>query len=285
VKKVLLQLDVDRLPSAFDSIVALDSGADELLRYGAVAPEDVPSLVQGTIFTRGPKDLVNSAIFVGGGNVPAAQEVFDRLPESFFGPFRVSTMLDPNGSNTTAAAAVRCVERTLGSLEGRHAVVLAGVGPVGSRTLLMLARAGATIRFTGSNPERLERKLREFRGQFGERVDATLAPKAGEAAPLLEGADLLIAAGPEGRQLMKKSDWAGAPSLKVAVDLNAVPPLGLEGIEPGDDGAQREGKTVFGALGTGKYKMKIHRRCIAALFESTDKSFDAESIFELSHSL
>jgi hypothetical protein len=69
------------------------------------------------------------------------------------------------------------------------------------------------------------------------------------------------------------------------VDLNAVPPLGLEGIEPGDDGETREGRTVFGALGTGKYKMRIHRRCIASLFESTDKSFDAESIFELSHSL
>ncbi|MBA2566156.1 MAG: methylenetetrahydrofolate dehydrogenase, partial [Gemmatimonadetes bacterium] len=74
MKKLLLQLDVDRLASAFDSIVAHDAGADEVLRYAGVTPDDVAGLVGGAIFTRGPKDLANTAIFVGGGNVPAAQE-------------------------------------------------------------------------------------------------------------------------------------------------------------------------------------------------------------------
>ncbi|MBA2564865.1 MAG: methylenetetrahydrofolate dehydrogenase [Gemmatimonadetes bacterium] len=217
--------------------------------------------------------------------MPAAQEVFAVLSENFFGPFRVSAMLDPNGSNTTAAAAVRSVERPLGGLNGRKAVVLAGVGAVGTRTVSMLAGAGAHVKFTGSNPQRLENKQREMRGAFGDLVEGHVAPKPGEAGPLLEGADILISAGPEGRQLLREGDWAGSAALRVAVDLNAVPPLGIEGIEANDDAAERQGKIVFGALGVGKLKMRIHRRCIAALFETTDRSFDSESIFELAHSL
>jgi hypothetical protein len=286
LKKLLLQLDVDRLPSAFDGIVALDAGADELLSYGGVKPEDVAGLVQGAIFTRGPKDLSSTAIFVGGGDVAAAQKVFGEIEKNFFGPFRVSAMLDPNGSNTTAAAAVRSVERVLGELSGKRALVLAGVGPVGTRTITMLRRAGVTkVRFTGSNPQRLERKLEELRATYGGAVEAQLAPPPGEAGPLLEGMDLLIAAGPEGIQLLQQRDWAEAAELKVAVDLNAVPPLGLEGIEAVDEDAERHGKRVFGALGVGKLKMKIHRRCIGCLFEKTDHSFDAESIYDLSHTL
>jgi hypothetical protein len=285
LKKVLLQLDVDRHPSAFDSIVALDAGADELLRFEDVNAEDVAGIVQGSIFTRGPKDLANIAIFVGGGNVPAAQQIFEEVGQNFFGPFRVSAMLDPNGSNTTAVAAVLSVERTIGTLKGKRALVLAGVGPVGTRTVSLLARSGAHVRFTGSNPGRLEAKLKELKREFGDAVEAQLAVPAGKARELVEDVDLLIAAGPEGVELLKQSDWADAPRLQVAVDLNAVPPLGLEGIEVGDDGVERNGKRVFGAFGVGKLKMKLHKRCIAALFEANDRSFDAQSIFELGHTL
>jgi len=245
----------------------------------------VAGLVQGAIFTRGPEDLSNTAIFVGGGDVPAAQKVFAEIPKNFFGPFRVSIMLDPNGSNTTAAAAVRHVERVLGSLEGKRAVVLAGVGAVGTRTVSLLARSGASVLFTGSNPQRLEAKLKEQREHFGDAVRTQLAPKPGQVAPLFERADLLIAAGPEGLQLMTESDWSQAADLKVAVDLNAVPPLGIEGIEAADRDVERHGKHVFGALGAGRLKMKIHKRCIEALFEKSDHVFDAETIFDLAHTL
>jgi hypothetical protein len=285
LKKLLLQLDVEPLASAFDAVVAFDGGADDILQYGGVKPEDVPALVQGAIFTRGPQDLSNTAIFVGGGDVPAAQKVFAEIPKNFFGPFRVSAMLDPNGSNTTAAAAVRDAERALGSLQGKRALVLAGVGAVGTRTVTLLARSGAKVLFTGSNAQRLEAKLQEMRQTFGDAVEARIAPPPGQAAPLLEGVDLVIAAGPEGLQLMKQADWAAAKDLNVAVDLNAVPPLGIEGIEATDNDVERGGKRVFGALGTGKLKMKLHKRCIAALFEKNDHVFDAETIFELARTL
>src|SRR5688572_258706 len=101
MRKLLVQLDGDRLPSAFDRIVAYDAGADEVLSYGAVAEGDVQALVHGAIFTRGPKDLKNTALFIGGSSMPLADALLVAAREAFFGPFRVSIMLDPNGSNTT----------------------------------------------------------------------------------------------------------------------------------------------------------------------------------------
>src|SRR5262249_21934979 len=102
MKKLLLQLDSDRNPSAFDRIVAYDAGADEVLSYGGVTAADVASLVHGAMFTRGPADLRHTAMWVGGSDVSAAESVFATLQKTFFGPFRVSAMMDANGCNTTA---------------------------------------------------------------------------------------------------------------------------------------------------------------------------------------
>ena len=57
--------------------------------------------------------------------------------------------------------------------------------------------------------------------------------------------------------------------------------LGIEGIEVTDNAVQREGTTVFGALGVGGLKMKIHKACIARLFERNDQVLDAETIAEV----
>src|SRR2546423_1463003 len=104
MRKLLLQLDTSPHPSAFDRIVALDAGADEVLSYGAVAEDAVRDLVHGAVFTRGPKDLHNTAIFIGGADMAAGERLLAAARKAFFGPMRVSVMLDSNGSNTTAGA-------------------------------------------------------------------------------------------------------------------------------------------------------------------------------------
>jgi len=119
VRKLLLHLDSSPLPSAFDRIVALDAGADEVLSYGAVAEDAVRDLVHGAIFTRGPKDLHNTAIFIGGADIAAGERLLAAARKAFFGPMRVSLMLDSNGSNTTAVAAVARLQQT-GTLGGRR---------------------------------------------------------------------------------------------------------------------------------------------------------------------
>src|SRR5262249_32808288 len=104
--KILLCLDTDPQPSVFDTVVAIDAGADQLLRHGSVTPESVRDLVYGAMFTRGPAELTNTAIFIGGSDLAAGETVLAKTRECFFGPMRVSVMLDSNGANTTAAAAV-----------------------------------------------------------------------------------------------------------------------------------------------------------------------------------
>ena len=52
-------------------------------------------------------------------------------------------------------------------------------------------------------------------------------------------------------------------------------------IEATDRGTEREGVRVWGALGVGATKMKIHKRAIRELFASNDKVLDAEQIYEL----
>jgi len=147
MKKLLFQFDTDFHPSVFESVVAYDGGADHVIGLGGVSPENVKGLVEGTIFTRAPKDKKNTAIFVGGSDMAAGQALFIAVQKQFFPGFRVSVMLDSNGSNTTAAAMVAKL-RTTGTLAGKKAVVLAGTGPVGQRAAVMLAQEGASVSIT-----------------------------------------------------------------------------------------------------------------------------------------
>jgi len=128
--KILIQLDSDPHASVFDAVVAIDSGVDRLLPYSSVNPSNVRELVHGAMFTRGPQDLQNTAIFIGGSSVKAGEELLGHVKSAFFGPMRVSVLLDANGANTTAAAAVLAAAKHV-DLRGATATVLGGTGPVG----------------------------------------------------------------------------------------------------------------------------------------------------------
>jgi hypothetical protein len=285
LKKLLFQYDSSRLPSAFDRVVAYDGGADEVLSYGGVVEADVRDLVHGAIFTRGLKELRHTAIFIGGADMSAGERLLAEARTAFFGPFSVSVMLDSNGSNTTAVAAVAKVLQTVGDVTGRRAVVTAGTGPVGQRAAGLLARGGADVLITSRRAADGDRVSHEVAARFGGRVSSVEVTGLDAAARALDGAEILVNCGPAGVQIVHRDAWANRPGLRVAVDLNAVPPLGVEGIEVNDNGVEREGVTVFGALGVGGLKMKVHKACIARLFEQSDLVLDAESIADLAQSL
>ena len=263
-------------------MVGYDGGADEVMSYGSVTPEAVRDLVHGAIFTRGPKDLHNTAVFIGGTDMAAGERLLKAVRKAFFGPFTVSVMLDSNGSNTTAVAAVARLLKTAGAV-GRG-VVTAGTGPVGLRAAGLLARAGVDVTITSRravDPAVVD----GIQQRFGGRVAHAVMTDSATAASVLEGATMLLNTGPAGVTLVSKSAWAGRAGLKGAADLNAVPPLGIEGIEVTDNAVEREGVTVFGALGVGGLKMKIHKACIARLFERNDLILDAETIAEVAKEL
>jgi hypothetical protein len=284
MKKLLLQIDSSPHPSVFDRVVAFDGGADEVMSYGGVAPGDVRDLVHGAIFTRGPKDLHNTAIFIGGTDMAVGERMLAKVKKAFFGPMRVSVMLDSNGSNTTAVAAVVRIQQALGDVTGKRIVVLAGSGPVGLRAAGLLAKAGAQVTVTtrraadGSLSKRIQ-------DRFGAAVREVTVADASGAQAALDGAEVFLSAGPAGVCLVPKDAWVGRAGIKVAVDVNAVPPLGVEGIEVTDSKTDRDGVTTFGALGVGNLKMKIHKACIAKLFEKNDLVLDAETIAEIAGSV
>jgi len=287
VKKLLLQLDSSAHASVFDEVVAFDAGADEVMSRANVAEGDVRDLVHGCIFTRGPKDLKNTAVFIGGADMHTGEQLLAAAQKALFGPFSVSLMLDSNGSNTTAVAAVVKVSRAAGAVQGKRVLVTAGTGPVGMRVSGLFAKAGAEVTFTSRKREECERVRELVTERFGGRVQGMIMHGGAEAAHVLDTVrpEILVNTGPAGVMLVPKDAWMGRAGLMVACDLNAVPPLGIEGIEPTDDGAQRDGITVFGALGVGGFKMKVHKTCIGKLFEQNDLVLDAESIAEVAHGI
>jgi NAD(P)-dependent dehydrogenase (short-subunit alcohol dehydrogenase family) len=214
----------------------------------------------------------------------AGERLLDAVLKTFFGPMRVSVMLDSNGANTTAVAASARLQQAVGDLSGRVAVVLAGSGPVGTRVGGLLAKAGAQVVVTSRKQE--DGRLAErIRSRFGGTVRDVVMRDAGQAADMLEGAQLVVNAGPAGVRLVPREAWAGRPGLLAIADLNAVPPLGVEGVEITDNAAKRGDVTVFGALGVGSLKMKVHKACIARLFERNDAVLDAETIADVAREL
>jgi hypothetical protein len=294
-RKILIQLDCDPQPSTFDSVVAVDAGAEVLLRHGNVTPEAAVPLVHGAMFTRGGAELASTAIFVGGSDVAAAEAVFDRVRKTFFGPVRVSVLLDPAGANTTASAAVVAAGRHLPlgdptAAASLRALVLGGTGPVGQRVARLLARKGAAVTVVSRSSSRAEEVCRRITAAVpGSRVDPAHADGAitvgAQLATALAQADLIVAAGAAGANLLGAAGRHLADRARVLIDLNAVPPAGIEGIAATDKARQDGAAVVYGALGVGGTKMKIHRAAIRQLFASNDAILDAEELLAIGESL
>jgi len=281
-KKLLFQFDTDPTPSVFDVVVGYDGGADHITGYGGVTTENVGAYVDGTIYTRGGSEKKSTAIFVGGGDMAAGEAVYDAVQKRFFGPFRVSTMLDSNGSNTTAAAGVAlAVKAAGGDVKGKKAVILAGTGPVGMRSAAMLGREGASVAITGRDQAKTQKAADAIEKRFGVKVEAIEAKDEVTRAAAVKGANLVFAAGAIGFELLNEKNWKDESSIEIVVDYNAQPPLGIGGIDAMDKAKERHGKLAIGALGLGGLKLKLHRTLIGKLFEAADQSYDADEIYAL----
>ena len=279
--KILIQLDSDPHASVFDAVVATDAGIDRLLQYGSVGADAVRDLVHGAMFTRGPDDLKNTAIFIGGSNVAAGEELLKRVTKCFFGPMRLSVLLDANGANTTAAAAVLAAAKHV-ELGGKTATVLAGTGPVGQRAARLLAREGAEVRVASRSIEKAVQACEAIVAAVsGAKLLPVESASASDTATALEGAQVVIAAGAAGIELLPAEVRRECRSLQVAIDLNAVPPLGIAGIEVADKAKERDGVICYGAIGVGGTKMKIHRAAIERLFTANNLVLDAEEVYQI----
>ena len=98
-----------------------------------------------------------------------------------------------------------------------------------------------------------------------------------------EGVDVVFSAGAAGVELLPDGWQQHSP--KVVVDVNAVPPTGINAVEVMDKGELRGETVCYGAIGVGGLKMKIHRKCIEALFESNDAVLEVREIYTIGKSL
>ena len=280
-RKILIQLDSDPQASVFDRVVAVDAGAEEIFSHAGVTIEQIRGLVHGAIFTRGPKDLKHTAIFIGGGDVGIGERMLAEATKSMLPFLKVSVMLDSNGANTTAAAAVRVAAKHL-PLKGASVLVLGGTGPVGQRVARLLAREGAEVRVGSRRKARAEAVCAEIATRVaGAKLTAVATGSNDEVAAALIGQAIVIAAGAAGIVLLPKDVRLATLGLKVVIDLNAVPPLGIEGVDVMDKAVERDGAVCYGAIGVGDLKMKAHRAAIAKLFERNDQVLDAEEIYQI----
>jgi methylenetetrahydrofolate/methylenetetrahydromethanopterin dehydrogenase (NADP+) len=301
MKKILIQLDSDKFPSTFDCIVAYDAGADAVQSYGSVTPAAVRGLVLSAFFTRGIPDLHTLAVWIGGSDVDAGEQLLQEARRTFFGPFKISLMLDSNGCNTTASTAIAKLAKET-DLRGKKALVI-GPGPVGLRAAILMAGEGAQVQVTSIPPQLLgtrfnlelsQRTLESARKAACEfsaaasgsgRIEVVEVNGAPALESFLDGREVIVAAGPAGLRMLPLEAWSKRDSVRWLLDFNLAEPLGIEGVKPGDDFAAYGSKRALGALAIGNPKMKVHKACIASLFERNDLVLDAEGVFRIAREL
>jgi len=255
--------------SPFDINMAADAGYEVVIPYNNVKLEEVAGLTQDAIFSRGPAGVKKTGMFIGGRDIGLAMDMLDAAKKAMVPPFEVSVFADPSGAFTTAAALVACVERDLKKnfdlpLSGMRAVVFGGTGPVGLATAVIVAHQGAdtTIVDHFSIDTALD-FAKEAQIRYGVTLRATAAASDADKARLLSNADLVFCTAKAGVQVLNASVLEDAKQLKVAGDVNAVSPLGIEGLGIMDSGEplvlaiNSKGAVGIGALAVGNVKYNL----------------------------
>jgi methylene-tetrahydromethanopterin dehydrogenase len=261
--------------SPFDVNMAYDAGFDAVVPYAGMGVSEVKTLTQDAIFSRGPKGVRRTGIFIGGRNLDLALEMFDAAKQSMVPPFEVSVFVDPSGAFTTAAATVACVERWLrqafnSSFAGKRVLVLGGTGPVGIGCAVLAAQEGARVQLASHRDlARAEQAVRLIR----ERYQLTVEPVLANAQNLFDyvgAAEVIVSAVQTGVEALSADALSKAGKLQVAADVNAVPPPGIAGVGVMDDGAPLKGAAssnarAIGALAIGNVKYQVERGLFEAM--------------------
>ncbi len=262
-----------RQMSPFDINMAADAGYQIIVPYCEVGADAVAGLTQDTIFSRGPKGVTKTGIFIGGRDALLAADMLDRAKGAMFAPFVVSLMADPSGAYTTAAAMLASVEAALQrhhghGLSGQRIVVLGGTGPVGRIAGVIAAGAGAEVFLSSRNGiDVAEAAARETGERFGVSLHGLSGGDPAALRTSIMGADVVLACAAAGVQVVSPEALAAATRLKVAADVNAVPPSGIAGVDVMDDAKPLAGTQAvgIGALAIGNVKYQTQHRLLVQM--------------------
>ncbi len=266
--------------SPFDANMALDAGFDVLMPYANVKLDSIHNLTQDAIFSRGPSGVKKTGIFIGGRDMGLAIDMLQASKRAMVPPFEVSVFADPSGAYTTAAALVACVERVLKQkhdkqLQHCKALVFGGTGPVGIATGVIASLAGAeTILVDHLSIDAANDAAKEYNRRFNADLKGAAASSDDEKSALIINADIVFCTAKAGIQVLNAAVLAQAKQLKVAGDVNAVPPMGIEGIQLNDFGIpliharQSEGAVGVGALAIGNIKYQLQNILLKSMLET-----------------
>ena len=257
--------------SPFDVNMAVDAGF-VVASYTGLALGDIAGLTQDAMFSRPPQDAAKTVLFIGGRDAALALDMADAAKRSMFPPFEVGVFADPSGAFTTAAAMVATVEQRLKklgqSLAGKRVAVFGAKGVVGGIAGVIAAEAGATVTLVAHDQSGVVPKKA---AEFGKRFNLNLAvadgsTEAGRRAALA-AAEIGLCCGKVGIQILSRGDLAAAPQFILVADINAVPPLGVEGVSVKADAAPIEGMKVvaIGALTIGNVKFQLQHKILSRL--------------------
>ena len=267
--------------SPFDVNMAYDAGWDKCVPYISIETNEVEGLVQDAIFSR-PPGINKTGIFVGGRDPHKAIEMLNICKKSLVPPFTLSGFADPSGAFTTAAGMIAKVENALKNnfdkdFSGQKVVVFGGTGPVGCIAGVLAASAGAEVVIMGRKKEKCE-ELAQFCKENYLDSSAIISGAANEEFDSqISEVDVVLASGAAGIQLVSEGQLKVATNLKVAADVNAVPPSGVAGLDAMQDckelTASSSGAVGIGALAIGQVKYQAQSKLLKKMATSDKPVF------------
>ena len=279
--------------SPFDVNMAYDAGFDKIMPYTNVALNEIEALTQDAMFSRSPSGIKREALFFGGRDIHVALEMQKTAVMSMFTPFEMSTMTDPSGAFTTAAAMIAKIDAHFKlnqqTLAQQTVAIFGASGTVGSTSALILAAQGAVVHMVA---HRDVAEMQAYADSLHEKYGFKLAVVDGtnDAAKtqILNVATVAICAALAGLRVLETSHFAQSKNLKIIADVNAVAPSGATGVEVMSDGALIADTQIagFGAQMIGQLKYKTQQKLLQNMLASdTPIHVDFNDAFEVARGL
>ena len=289
-KTVFIFLDTDKYCSPFDMLVAIDVFPDSMIfKYENVTGEDAPKIIYDLLFPRGPLGAAHTKIFINGSNFDMVNEVVAATQSCMkSAPWGNSIIVDPRGGYSTAAAAVAktlgaSLEKGFGALEGKNVTVLAGTGPVGQTAARIYAAEKANVTISSRSSAKGQAVADKINEEVGaQKVRVVEVRSSEQTGVAIKDAEIVLAAGAGGIQLLSQADLNKSSTCKIVADINAIKPLGVEGLGSNDDGKElKPGVYGIGALAIGKLKIKIEKEMITRATLEPQGLFDYAVAYEI----
>jgi len=293
-KKVFVFLDTDKHASPFDILTLIDIFPDaQVLKYENVTVEDAEKIVYDLMFPRGPEGAKHTKIFIGGSDFKRANEILEKIKKCMFPPFELAVVVDPKGAYTTASAAVAKTlelskKRGLGDLEGKTVAVLAGTGPVGKTAARLYAMEKANVIITSRELQRASAVATKINEELEtERARGVEAETSEEIGKAIENVDIILSTGAAGTQILPLNVLREyGKNCRIVADVNAIPPLGVEGLDSKADGVEFL-PNIFGigALAIGTFKNRIEVELFRKSAEAPKGIFDYKAAYKIAKSM